>query len=116
MNSETAGSPSFEVRVALPHVIYDDKCQGRKPLETLVGAILGHAYVMAEHNNSSKMLKELVQVLQQIDDPEVAKINLDFKEPLNKALQHLMISDKDDEQAIFDILGIENTQKKKIKP
>lgn len=115
MDSGTAGSYPFEVRVALPHVMYDDKCQGRKPLEVLIGAIVGHAYVMAEHNNSSKMLAEWVKVKQQIDDPNIKEISLDFNEPLNKALKHLMTSGGDDEKAVFDILGIESTQKKRIK-
>lgn len=39
-------SPPFPVRVSLPHVTYDDTCQGRPPLETLIGAILGHGMLL----------------------------------------------------------------------
>lgn len=47
----------FPMRVSLPHVAYDDCCQGRKPLETLVGSILGYGMFLgmrvAEINTSS---------------------------------------------------------------
>jgi len=43
----TLSSP-FPVRVSLPQVAYDDVCQGRKPLETLIGAVLGHGIHIGE--------------------------------------------------------------------
>lgn len=114
MHSGTAGSASFEVRVSLPHVIYDDKCQGRKPLEVLVGAILGHAYVMSEHNNSSKMLTEWVELCNKLKTSN--SIQHEFKEPLNQALYAMIDSEVfDNNPESLKILGIE-TPKKKLKP
>ena len=37
-----ARSFPFPIRISTPHVAYDDICQGRKPLETLIGAIFGY--------------------------------------------------------------------------
>ena len=85
MNSGTAGAPSFEIRTALPHVIYDDICQGRKPLETLVGAMLGHAYVMNEHNNGIKLLTEFIALTEHIEANSGQNITFEFKEPLSQA-------------------------------
>jgi hypothetical protein len=36
------------MRVSLPHVLYDDCGQGRKPLETLIGAVLGYGMLLGE--------------------------------------------------------------------
>jgi hypothetical protein len=41
-------SPPFVTRVSLPHVAYEDKGQGRKPLRTLLGAVLGHGMLLGE--------------------------------------------------------------------
>ena len=115
MDSGTAGASSFEVRVSLPHVMYDDKCQGRKPLEVLVGAMLGHAYVMAEQNNSSKMLTEWVSLMDKLETSNA--VQHQFKEPLNQALYEMIVSEKfeGNNPKVLNILGIE-TAKKKLKP
>lgn len=116
MDSGTAGSPSFEVRVSLPSVIYDDKCQGRKSLETLVGAILGHAYIMNERNNASKMLNELLELKKEYDKPKyfkeiVTEINPQFKEPITKALFACFKKNVDIDRELKSILGIEESKK-----
>jgi hypothetical protein len=41
-------SYNFPVRVSLPHVLYDDCGQGHKPLESLIGAILGYGMLLGE--------------------------------------------------------------------
>jgi hypothetical protein len=41
-------SPPFVTRVSLPHVVYDDTNQGRRPLETLLGAVLGHGMILGQ--------------------------------------------------------------------
>ena len=38
----SVGAPGFVVKISLPHTTYDDTNQGRRPLETLLGAILSH--------------------------------------------------------------------------
>jgi hypothetical protein len=85
------GCHPFEVRVALPYVMYDDINQSRKPLEVLVGAVLTHAYVMNERNNASLMLREMLKLKAKYDQPEyykepVKEVNFDFQVPLNKML------------------------------
>ena len=115
MDSGTAGASSFEVRVSLPHVMYDDKCQGRKPLEVLVGSMLGHAYVMSEQNNSSKMLTEWLEICNKLEKSNA--IQHEFKEPLNKALNIMITSqnfNSDNPQALT-ALGLGQVNKKKLK-
>lgn len=115
MDSGTAGCPSFEIRTALPHVIYDDKCQGRKPLEVLVGAMLGHAYVMNEKNNATRMLKEWIDLKEQIDENPGQDITFEFKEPLNQALFNLIKDKCEVNPKTLKILGLDkNTNKKKM--
>lgn len=85
------GCPPFEVRVALPYVMYDDTNQSRKPLEVLVGAVLTHAYVMNERNNTALMLRELLKLKEKYDQPKyyqepIKEVNFDFQVPLNKEL------------------------------
>jgi hypothetical protein len=41
-------SGSFPLRVSMPQVAYDDVDQGCKPLETLLGAVLGHGIHIGE--------------------------------------------------------------------
>jgi hypothetical protein len=56
-------SGSFPLRVSMPHVAQDDSGQGRKPLETLLGAVLGHGIHIGERlaavNNMSDALQRL---------------------------------------------------------
>jgi hypothetical protein len=56
-------SGSFPLRVSMPHVAYDDVGQGRKPLETLLGAVLGHGIHIGERlaavNNMSDANRRL---------------------------------------------------------
>lgn len=91
MNSGGNGGSSFEVRVALPYVMYDNENQSRGPLEVLVQAMLTHAYVMNEKNNTALMLREMLKLKAKYDQPEyyqepVKEINFDFEVPLNKEL------------------------------
>lgn len=73
VNSDSAGAPGFEGRIALPYVMYDDKCQGRKPFYTLVGAVLGHAFFVNSQNNSLKIVSELEKIRDLTSGPEYFK-------------------------------------------
>ena len=106
MDSGTAGCSSFEIRTALPHVMYDDKCQGRKPLEALIGAMFTHSFVMNEKNNGTKMLKEWVQLKQELEDNVGQNINFEFKEPLNQALFHVIKNEGEVKPGALKILDI----------
>lgn len=121
---ELASSYSFEIRIALPHVMYDDKEQGRKPLEVLVGAVLGHACCVSENNNATKMLKELVELKNEYSQPQyykeaVTEFNPEFKEPLNQAMFAFFYENKLDDQAMDQklkkVLGIKEENNKKPK-
>jgi hypothetical protein len=118
MHSGTACSHPFEVRVALPYVMYDDINHGRKPLNVLVSAILTHAYILNEKNNAASMLKELVELKAKYDQSEyykepVKNISFDFKVPLNKKLFTMMHNSNPD---IFTNSFSEEIDKKKAKP
>jgi hypothetical protein len=53
------GASSIPCRIALPYVMYDNYCQGRKPPYVLVSAIFGHFLRIAEHNNTLDILAEV---------------------------------------------------------
>jgi hypothetical protein len=38
----------FPTRVSLPHVAYDDICQGRNPLNTLIGAVMAYGMIYGQ--------------------------------------------------------------------
>lgn len=106
MNSETVGVDSFEVRTSLPHVMYDDKCQGRKPLEVLIGSILGHSYVMNEKNNATKMINEWKYLIEKLEEKPMKEIKFEFNEPLNKALLEIINNNFKIESKALSHLGI----------
>lgn len=100
INSGTAGSFPFQARVALPYVMYDDKCQGRKPLQTLVGAVLAHAYAVNVRNNTATVLNEISDLKVELNGSEyyqniVLNVDLDskIKSPVMKAL-YAVIKDR----------------------
>lgn len=124
IHSGTACSHPFQVRVSLKHVKYDDEEQGRNPLVTLVGAMLAHAYIMNEKNNSNKMLNELESIKEQYSEPQyyqniVPVFEPQMKEPLNQALFLMLengknsIPDIDNTiKALLDIKSINNKKNK----
>jgi hypothetical protein len=59
VDSNSASASGYPGRIALPYVMYDDKCQGRKPLEVLVGAIVGHAFFVSQHNHGVEIAQGL---------------------------------------------------------
>jgi hypothetical protein len=46
LSDGSAGSFSFPIRVALEHVAYSDHCQGRDPINELLGAFLGYGIMV----------------------------------------------------------------------
>lgn len=43
-NNSTAGSMSFPEQLSVPHVVYNDVCQGRDSLESMIGAIFSYSF------------------------------------------------------------------------
>lgn len=62
--ADTAGAcvSAFPHQVALPYVMYDDKCQGRRPPRALVSAIYGHFLRIAEYINAQAMLQAIKEL------------------------------------------------------
>ena len=58
-DTTSAGAAGFPGRIALPYVMYDEVCQGRKAPRVLVSAIYAHFLSIASHQNTVAMLKEL---------------------------------------------------------
>lgn len=58
---EGAVSPDFVGRTALPYVMYDHMCQGRKAPRVLVGAVYSQFLGIAEHLNTQAAMAELAQ-------------------------------------------------------
>lgn len=116
IHSGTAGTSSFEVRTSLPHVMYDDKCQGRKPLEVLVGSIFCHSYVMNEKNNATKMINEWKLLVEKLEEQPVKELQFEFQEPLNKALLEIIKNDLKLDPKALAHLEIINKSNNKLKP
>jgi hypothetical protein len=58
-DTSTAGSGDFAMRTALPYVMYDETCQGRKAAAVLVGAIFAHFLGIVSHRNTQGLLASL---------------------------------------------------------
>lgn len=58
-NTATAGSGDFAMRTALPYVMYDETCQGRKAAAVLVGSIFSHFLGIVAHRNTQGLLASL---------------------------------------------------------
>jgi hypothetical protein len=56
----SAVSHEFSTAVALPYVMYDDKCQGRNSAWSLVGGAYGHLLAMLQHNATVQVQQDLV--------------------------------------------------------
>ncbi len=75
-------SPSFTSRVALPYVMYDEKCQGLKANRVLVGAVFAHFLGIAEHLNTLELKRAIQKAFSDIEKPEMLferKIKTDNK-------------------------------------
>lgn len=81
----------FVVRVSLPHVMYDDKEQGRKPLQVLVGAIMTHAILVREHNNSHLLSEELKSLQEKFDHEDYYK-EIIYKIDWNKETKNSLLA------------------------
>lgn len=59
VNSSTAGSDGFHSQLAVHTVTYNDVCQGRNHIRTLVAAAFSHGLFIAQHNNTAAMLADM---------------------------------------------------------
>lgn len=98
-------SLSFVRKVSLPHVMYDDKCQGRNALMSLVSGIYTQAYDIISYNNTLTMIKELEPIFK---DESILINEIFFNEPLNQALSTFFILNKN-KTSHLDINSIFNT-------
>lgn len=57
-NTASAGADGFSGRIALPYVMYDEFCQGRKASRVLVSSAYAHFLQIAQHLNTVAMLEE----------------------------------------------------------
>lgn len=67
INASGTMSYSFPMQMSLPHTAYNDKCQGRDPLNTLVSAVLGHGMLIGEERGKRKALKGLERIKKTIE-------------------------------------------------
>jgi hypothetical protein len=58
-DTASAGADGFSGRIALPYVMYDEFCQGRKAPRMLVSSAYAHFLQILQHLNTEAMLKEL---------------------------------------------------------
>lgn len=58
INDTTVCSPPFPFKIEISNVAYDDKEQGRNPLQVLIGAILSYGMTIGEERTKRKLKKE----------------------------------------------------------
>lgn len=97
IDSGTAASHNFQTRVALPYVMHGDKDQGVTALETLVGAIVAHAYAVSGHNNNADLTKDITALKDKYSTVECYQnllLSMDLKNtltsPVGRALTVIM--------------------------
>lgn len=102
-----AHTPSFPSQVALPYVMYDEKCQGRKASHVLVGAVFTQFLGIQEFLNTLKV-KEALQAevfLAELARPEMLyHSNFVSENPILKVLLQLA-KPSPTEAAFQDALG-----------
>lgn len=97
--ANTAGAcvVAFPHQVALPYVMYDDKCQGRRPAYVLVSAIYGHFLRIAEFMNTQEMLQALKELPWRDTNPQpVWELDLKSDHMLLQALLRTVQSNKEE--------------------
>lgn len=57
-DDEGVGSFNFVRKVSLPDVMYNDICQGRSPLQTLIGACVAYGHMRGEIYAKDKVAKQ----------------------------------------------------------
>lgn len=104
-NDTGACSFSFPMRLSLPHTAYDDICQGRKPFETLVGAIFGYgiAYGMRMEevgDNTStyyrlSSIRHCISMMEHNRHPEKKELyRQELEDHFKVKIDHMITSDK----------------------
>lgn len=82
-------SPSFTSRVALPYVMYDEKCQGNSRLSVLVGAVFSHFTGISEFLNTAKLVQEAHLLVEQAPPTLVfGPVELASSNPFLQAVLH----------------------------
>lgn len=77
-NSSTGGSGSVPEQIREASMVYSETCQGRNPLETIIGAVFGYAFQcgakVQELKYREPILKQLEQTLDfQAQVPDYSK-------------------------------------------
>lgn len=83
---ESVGSGDFVIRTALPYVMYDEKCQGRKAHYVLVGAIFSQFLLITEHLNTHKACRDLEAVVSTLPQEHVFELAIEPQTPVLKTL------------------------------
>ena len=87
----TACSFGFPVKVSLPHVMYDDFCQGRDNLQVLFGALVSYGYQIGKsvHEKDDKFLSlsaETYEIADEILNQKFMKMDSEKRKKLLKEL------------------------------
>ncbi|KVP17054.1 hypothetical protein [Burkholderia ubonensis] len=83
-------SSDFPGRVALPYVMYDEKCQGFKASSVLVGSVFAHFLGIAEFLNTHKLKQDLLAALPNLPEPVMLfERNLQTDNPFLKVMFEL---------------------------
>lgn len=105
-NSSGMGGGGFTIRTALPYVMYDDMCQGRKAPYTLVSAVYAHFLSIAEQHNTQAMLEALAALPLRDEEPTpVFDLQVTATLPLLKALIDVSLAEKAKRNAESDEPG-----------
>lgn len=89
VNTESACAADLPGRLALPYVAYDDRCQGRKPSEVLIGSIYAQFIRIMEYKNSLGVCNALEALGLPNTDSLVFELNIKTDNPLLKVIMAL---------------------------
>jgi hypothetical protein len=64
-----ARSDDFPGRIALPYVLYDERCRGLNASVSLISAVLAHFLGITEFLNSVRLVRDLPLALPQVSEP-----------------------------------------------
>lgn len=80
-NSQSCGAGGFHERISLPNTMYNEVCQDRNRLYTLIGSIYAHGLLCMEHNNSYNFMSEYELLMERIlaFDFSFKKIDLEIE-------------------------------------
>lgn len=94
----SAGADGFSGRIALPYVMYDERCQGRKAARVLLSSAYAHFLRILEHANGEAMMEEIGKLdFREQELKPIFDLKLEPRHPILATLVQLVTKGPDGE-------------------